>query len=269
MNNGIGRSAVITRPLAQAQPLAQRLTALGLPSVIFPLLEILPLADTGALQAALQDIAEFALVMFVSPNAIDAALPFIPAWPVQVAIAVVGEGSRLRLAHHGLTQDNARIFCPAPGERMDSESLMRCLDIPALQGRKVLVVRGETGRNFLSDMLRQAGVHVRQLPAYRRQAPAMTPDRQRMLQQLAHGQHDWLITSSEALRVLRQQAQTLPDPSSLTRLLAQRLLVSHPRIGEVAAELDFRQVELTESGDDALIAVLQERCRHPASGPPQ
>ncbi len=253
------RSAVITRPLAQALPFAQRLESLGLPAVIFPLLEIAPLGDTHALQATLQSIADFSLVMFVSPNAIDAALPFVPEWPAHVAIAVVGEGSRLRLAYHGLTPENTRIFCPAPGERMDSESLMRRLDIPALQGKGVLIVRGETGRNFLTDMLRQAGVRVHQLPAYCRQAPAMTANRQHALQQLAQGNYDWIITSSEALRILKQQVQTLPDATGLANLLRQRLLVSHPRIGEVAAELGFLQVELTDSGDDALIAALQLR----------
>lgn len=253
------RSAVITRPLAQALPFAQRLQSLGLPAVIFPLLEIAPLDDTRALQATLQSITDFSLVMFVSPNAIDAALPFVADWPAQVAVAVVGEGSRLRLAHHGLTQANTRIFCPAPGERMDSESLMRHLDIDALQGKKVLIVRGETGRNFLTDMLRDAKVSVQQLPAYRRRAPVMTAARQSTLQQLTQGCYDWIITSSEALRILKQQVQTLSDDGALSRLLQQRLLVSHPRIGDVAAELGFQQVQLTDSGDDAMVAALQLR----------
>ncbi len=257
MRDAKDHSAIITRPLAQALPLAQRLESLGLPAVIFPLLEITPLGDTCTLQATLQNITDFALVMFVSPNAIDAALPFVHGWPKNVSIAVVGEGSRLRLAHHGLTHANTRIFCPAPGERMDSESLMRNLDISSLQDKRVLIVRGETGRNFLTDMLRHAGVNVHQLPAYRRQSPAMTADRQHRLQQLAQGSHDWLITSSEALRILKQQAGALPDGSSLAHLLRQRLLVSHPRIGEVAEELGFQQIELTDSGDDALIAALQ------------
>ncbi len=65
---------VITRPRAQAGPLTQRVTELGRTAIVFPLLEIQPLPDPAPLRAALQDLSAYALVVFVSPNAIDAAL---------------------------------------------------------------------------------------------------------------------------------------------------------------------------------------------------
>eukprot|EP01034_Spumella_vulgaris_P046327 gene46327-57774_t len=81
-------TVIITRPLAQAQPLAARVAALGRPVEVLPLLEIAPLADSSQLQATLAQLASYALVAFVSPNAIDAAFAHIPAWPAGVTAAV-------------------------------------------------------------------------------------------------------------------------------------------------------------------------------------
>ena len=64
---------VITRPALQAAPLAERVSALGHEAVVFPLLDIQALPDQSALQAALADVSGYAIVAFVSPNAIAAA----------------------------------------------------------------------------------------------------------------------------------------------------------------------------------------------------
>ena len=93
---------VITRPLAQARPLAARVAALGREVELLPLLEIAPLPDQAGLRAALERLCApepaYAMVAFVSPNAIDAAFAHIKQWPAGVTAAVVGEGSRLALA---------------------------------------------------------------------------------------------------------------------------------------------------------------------------
>jgi uroporphyrinogen-III synthase len=95
-------AVVITRPRAQAQPLAARVEALGRKAELLPLLEIAPLPDPAPLLAALARLHQYALVAFVSPNAIDAAFAHIPQWPAGVTLAVLGEGSRAALAAHGI-----------------------------------------------------------------------------------------------------------------------------------------------------------------------
>ena len=78
---------VITRPLAQADALAQRVTELGRKAVIFPLLEILPLDDQETLRQALRELDQYALIAFVSPNAIDAAFQARPDWPWHIPVS--------------------------------------------------------------------------------------------------------------------------------------------------------------------------------------
>ena len=72
-------SVVITRPRAQAEGLARAVAAIGRTPVVLPLLEIAPLPDTSALRAALAALEGYALVAFVSPNAVDAAFAVLAA----------------------------------------------------------------------------------------------------------------------------------------------------------------------------------------------
>lgn len=257
MTKHANNRVVVTRPMAQAMPLARRVTALGRDAVVFPLLEILPLQDQAPLQAALRDLSRYAMVAFVSPNAIDAAFGILRAWPPGVAVAVVGEGSRAALAQHGLTAANACIFSPRDPKRTDSQTLLQALDLKALFGKEVLIVRAETGRELLADALRAAGVQVTQVAAYRRAAPVLDEAGRTQLNRLLDDSNDWIMTSSEALRNLVEMVEQLGDTSALTKLQQQRLIVPHVRIAETAEMLGLRNVTLTGSGDEQLLAALQ------------
>lgn len=251
------RPVIITRPLAQSVLLAQQVSALGRNPLVFPLLEISPLPDQGPLKAALADLPSYALVAFVGPNAIDAAFSHLSSWPPEVAIAIMGDGSRRALAQHGLTDQNATIFKPLNPERSDSETLLEALDRDALRGKKALIIRGDTGRELLADALRSAGVIVTQVAAYRRSAPILDEAAQQQLIRLVETQNDWIVTSSEALRNLQQMVFSVAGDEGVAKLQRQRLLVSHARIEENAQKLGFINVTRTGSGDEQLLAAIQ------------
>jgi len=251
------RPVVVTRPAQQASALAQQIAARGRRPVIFPLLEILPLQDSAPLQAVLGQLAGFALVVFVSPNAIDAAFRHIAGWPPQLPVGIVGEGSRAALARHGLTAQNATIFSPPDPAKTDSEGLLQALDLDALRGRQVLLVRGESGREFFADSLLAAGVKVQAVAAYRRQAPLLDAALKARLQPLLDSENDWILTSSEALRHLVGLAQALEGSAGVAKIQQQKLLVPHARIAETAHVLGFTDVTLTGSGDERLLDALQ------------
>jgi uroporphyrinogen-III synthase len=259
-------AVVITRPLAQARPLAARVAALGRPVEVLPLLDIAPLADPAPLLAALARLHHYALVAFVSPNAIDAAFAHLQQWPAGVTLAVLGEGSRAALAAHGITPQAVDIVSPADAEHSDSEHLLQTLDLAALNGKPVLIIRGESGRELMADGLRAAGALVDVVPAYRRSVPGLTPQLAATLKRLLAQQNDWIITSSEALRglcgllaQLDAQQPDLPQQHSVVAMQQQHLIVPHARIAETANNLGFSRVTLTGSGDERLLAALQSR----------
>lgn len=259
MTNSNARPVVITRPAAQATPLARRIAVTGREAVVFPLLEILPLPDKTKLQATLRQLDTYAMVAFVSPNAIDAAFAMLDSWPKQVAVAVVGEGSKAALAQHGLTPENATIFSPVDPKRTDSQTLLEVLDIEALRGKRVLIIRGETGRELLADALREKGVEVEQVAAYRRVAPVLDQNGRARLLQLLDCAAEWVITSSEALRNLLQMVRDVAGEAGLVKIQRQNLIVPHARIAETAHLLGFMNVAQTGSGDEQLLAALQFR----------
>jgi uroporphyrinogen-III synthase len=258
---------VITRPRQQAEPLARAVAALGRTPVLLPLLEISPLppADgpggelSGELRRVLAGLDAYALVAFVSPNAIDAAFTHIARWPDGVDVAVVGEGSRAALAKYGVVGGSVRIHCPQDPARSDSEHLLQALDLARLAGRRVLVVRGDGGRELIPDALRSAGAIVETVAAYRRAVPALSPELATRLRGLLAVPNDWIITSSEALRGLVSLVDQMGELQQQLsqQLRQQRLIVPHARILETARELGFTRLTLTGSGDERLLAALQ------------
>ncbi|GGC58414.1 uroporphyrinogen-III synthase [Undibacterium terreum] len=255
------KAVVITRPASQAAPLAQKIAAMGRIAEEFPLLEIHPLADSSALDAVLVTLDQYALVAFVSPNAIDAVFSRIKSWPAGTSIGVMGAGSRAALAVHGLTDTNARIYSPVDAERTDSETLLEVLDLPTLQAGKVLIIRGESGRELLADALREQGIPVSQVAAYRRVAPKFTAARQQRLLSMLSTENDWIVTSSEALRTLLAWAKKLAEEQrgddAVAKMQQQHLIVPHIRIAETAQSLGFQSITLTASGDENLLVALQ------------
>ncbi|MCY0912819.1 uroporphyrinogen-III synthase [Massilia antarctica] len=250
---------IITRPLAQAGALADQVRALGREAVLLPLLEIAALDDQGPLKAALAGMHDCAMVAFVSPNAIDAAFAHIRVWPAWVSLAVLGEGSRAALERHGINDHTATIVSPRDPARSDSENLLETLDLAALAGQKVLIVRGESGRELMADGLRAAGVLVTTVAAYRRKVPALTPALAQQLRALMEGDNDWIITSSEGLRGLVALVQEMGDPALVEKMQQQHLIVPHARIAETASSLGLGRLTLCGSGDERLLAALQSR----------
>ncbi|MGI4984795.1 MAG: uroporphyrinogen-III synthase [Janthinobacterium lividum] len=127
-------SVVLTRPAGQSAPLAAALARLApsrIETVAFPLIEIRASAAPHALDEALHALARFALVFFVSPNAIDQAFARGAALGIDVAaalrrnrdagrtqdqgvlIAAVGPGSVQALAAHGVRPGTHRLLAPA------------------------------------------------------------------------------------------------------------------------------------------------------------
>ncbi|MBL8406120.1 MAG: uroporphyrinogen-III synthase, partial [Dechloromonas sp.] len=154
-----GRTIVVTRPQAQAAPLAEAIAAAGGSPLIFPLLEIAPASDPQPLADAVNRLADYALAVFISPNAVDHALPAIlerGSWPTTLLPAAVGQGTVRALAAHGVTG------CIAPTERFDSEALLElaALADERVAGRRVAIFRGDGGRELLADTLRERGATV-------------------------------------------------------------------------------------------------------------
>lgn len=243
-----GRGILITRPAHQAGPLAALINAAGGRPVIFPALEILDPADPQPLLDAIERLESYDLAIFISPNAVTRVMERMAgrrAWPAGLRVAAIGKGGVRELERHGIRQ------VIAPQRSFDSERLLEMPQLQAVKGQRVLILRGDGGRELLGDTLAARGAEVNYVACYRRARPKTDPAP--LLQAWARdGIHAVTATSSEGLRNLFAM---LGKPGEAL-LQHTPLLVPHPRIAAVARELGCREVIETAPGDDGLIAAL-------------
>ena len=151
-----GRSLVVMRPREQAESLCARIEAAGGHALRFPVIAVGPALDPAPLQAIVGRLDEFDLAFFVSPNAVDHAMRAIlpqRAWPARLRVATVGKGSQRVMHGWGF----AEVIAPQDG--FDSEAVIALPEFAAeaVRGRKVLIFRGDGGRELLADTLRERG----------------------------------------------------------------------------------------------------------------
>ena len=245
-----GKTIVVTRPQAQAAPLAEAIVAVGGNPLLFPLLEIFPAADPAPLQALAGRLADYDFAVFVSPNAVEHALPVLlatAAWPETLRPVGVGPGTASALAAHGVAG------CLLPQGRYDSEALLELPEFSAdrIAGRRVLILRGDGGRELLADTLRARGARVDCVACYRRSGPP--GDVALLLDAWRAGRlQAFAVSSSEALRHLL----ALLDDEGRGHLAATPLFVPHARIAAGARALGLDKIILTGPADAGLLAGL-------------
>jgi len=206
------RGVVLTRPEGRNEALAHRLQAWACPTLVLPALEIVPLPDpTDVLPLP----GDYDLVVFVSGAAARAyagqlrRLANLQQWPLHVPVACVGAATAAAM-RGDFWPAALRILHPdASAAAYDSEALWQVLNRSGLSLRRVLLVRGTAGREWLAQRLIQARVAVDRHAVYRRQA-ADWPDSARhvLSQWRADGLTPiWLLTSGEGLDAVWRQIQ--------------------------------------------------------------
>ncbi len=244
---------IVTRPRAQAAAWVRELQALGQQVSALPLIDIAPLDDPAPLHRTWLRLDVYALVVFVSANAVQhffGAAPAGAGWPAGVLAGSTGPGTSAALRAAGVLA--AALVEPAADvPAFDSEALWAQVSGQDWAGRRVLVVRGEDGRDWLADTLRARGAVVDFVAAYRRLPPLCSAAEAALLQSALEvpAAHLWLFSSSEAVANLRALAPTADWSHSAA-------LVSHPRIAQAARAAGFGRVDLTAPVPAAVVALL-------------
>lgn len=236
-----GLNIVVTRPREQAVGLTQSITKLGGNVTLFPLLEIAPAADASELNALKQHLSTYDLLIFISPNAVKYGMNTLGDVPSNVRVATVGQSSAQALRDLGI----AHVI--APTERFDSEALLALPALQSVAGWKVAILRGNGGRELLGDTLKVRGARVDYVTCYERSKPELDADS--LLKVEAHALN---VTSSEALGNL-WQSLTEAHKAQFADL---PLFIPHARIAELAHQQGWKNIILTEAGDDGLLAAL-------------
>jgi uroporphyrinogen-III synthase len=215
---------LLTRPAEESALLAASLSDVGIFSSSLPLLEIEALPVTPEQQAVWADLGRYCAVIVVSKPAARLGVQRLERhWP-RLPWFSVGAATAQVLADHGLD-----VHYPPSGD--DSEAL---LALPALReaiartDARVLILRGEGGRELLAERLREQGASVDYLELYRRFLPAYDPGV--LMQRIQLERLNGLVVSS-GQGFLHLQALAGSDWPQVARL---PLFVPSPRVYEMA-----------------------------------
>lgn len=254
-----GWRLLLTRPAEECEALAATLAEQQVFSSSLPLLAIQPLAESPEQRGIILDLDRYCAVVVVSKPAARLGLDLLdrywPQPPMGQRWFSVGAATGALLEGYGLPS-----AWPENGD--DSEALFALSafsDALAVQDPRVLIMRGEGGREFLAERLRGQGVAVDYLELYRRALPDYPSGSlaRRVEDERLNG---LVVSSGQGLENLQRLAgDAWPELARLT------LFVPSPRVAEQAALAGAKNVvDCRGASAAALLAALRQ---YPAPAP--
>lgn len=242
-----GLTVLITRPRDQSVQLARLITEYGGKSVIFPTIEILPIEPSCGWDSVFKKINVADIVVFTSANAVQEILSKKMGSNSQCKFAAIGMATQSAMLKYGIRCD----WLPMKDYR--SEGLLELPVFRTLENKKIIIMAGEGGRDYLRDVLEERGAEVEKIAVYRR----ICPSGDRNILNIFFTEHGYKVivsTSVESLNNLISLSEGFAD------LQRTPLLVISNRIALAAKEKGFETIIVAENvSDEAILKTLSFR----------
>jgi uroporphyrinogen-III synthase len=244
-------TVMVTRPKPQGEILCEKIREAGGNAIYFPTIEIKPPKDIMVFTQQIKKLDQYDWIVFISPQAVYQSVQTIqkcwPQFPSKVKVAALGGGTADALRHAHLPVD------ASPTDDWRSEGLLDDADFKKLAGKKVALISGGRGREFLAETLTVRGAKLTNIIAYQRCLPQVDVSEPVHLLQ-AHKVDIILCTSGEILynlKVLLEEAwedlQHVP------------VVVVSERMQMLAYQLEFETIILAKNAShQAMLAVLRD-----------
>ena len=244
-----GLTILVTRPSQQGVSLCDLIQNQGGTAIDFPAIEIRDIEPDEQLQSSLVQLEEFDIAIFISANAVTYALDKLPAsteWPQKVAIATIGRATA------GVLEAEGYSVSIKPEARFTSEGLLATAAMQDVQGKRIIIFRGEGGRQALADTLQSRGaetiyanVYQRVLPEY--EAGAFAACWQQNVDVM-------VTTSSEGIKNLAGLAQT----DNISQVFQVPLVAMSERSAKFARKTGFNSdiIVVEEISDQGIVDAL-------------
>lgn len=237
-------AVLITRPAQSSNNLQIALEKTGIDYCWFPALQF-----EQKTSQALHEQYDAAVV--VSPFAAEQALQQSPTFIQRIPnLYAVGAATAAVLTAAGATT------VKFPEDAVNAEGLIALPDLQNIQGKKILLVKGEGGNPVISTTLRKRSAEVTEAILYCR-AKNQNPQQVQQLKNWLEKQqlHCSVITSAEALKALL----AVLNEAEVNRLLRLPLIVSSERIADIADSFGFKAVRIANSAlAPCLVSAIKE-----------
>lgn len=235
---------LLTRPAGRNQPMQDALTAQKIAYTVEPLMEIEPLTVDESVQ---RKISQADIVIFISVNAVNCItatnnIKLADSASI-IAIGCATQTALFELGINSITSEQSQ---------QHSEGILSLDILQRVKGKKVVIVRGEGGREKLADELMLRGAHVDYCHAYRRIKPANLSGGLGEHWQQA-GVNIILISSGEILENLLQVVKQ----ADLPWLESCKLIVPSARVAMLAREAGLTNiVNAASASKNAMLAAI-------------
>jgi len=232
-----GQIILNTRPAQQQAELSAMLEQAGARVLSFPVIDIQPVEA----KAQAPDLSRYDILLFVSRNAVDGACQLYDSAQLAAVeqLGVIGSATRSALIQQ-LGDPGAKLISSEP---YNSEALLTAAALQQVTAKRILILRGQEGRNLLGDELAARGAQVEYREVYRRALPAVDAD---AFNRLVAPTFPTLVilTSNEGMHNLFQ----LVDAPAAARLRKIPWLLISERMRESALKLGHNAPIIIASG---------------------
>ncbi|NTU91396.1 MAG: uroporphyrinogen-III synthase [Chlorobiaceae bacterium] len=202
------KTVLVTRPKHQAEPFVRALAEYGLDSVVFPTIEIRPVAGW-----VVPDLTRFAGIFFTSANSVQFFLErLLEQSPDELKnlqkarVWAVGKTTGGDLEKHGVTIE------PLP-KSADAVSLMSGIDASEIEGKTFLFLRGSLSLGTIPQVINERGGTCVELTVYENIKPSQE-ETEKVRQLLHEGKLDCLSFTSPSTAINFFEAmgsRTIPE----------------------------------------------------------
>ncbi|GLT19013.1 uroporphyrinogen-III synthase [Vibrio zhanjiangensis] len=239
-------AVLVTRPNEQGQALCQLLDAAGIPALHLPLLTMLPGKDFASIK---QNLANIDIVIAVSQHAVSYTQQALNGeWPSNTIYIAVGQ----KTAHTLGKFSQQYVHYP---DVADSEHLLKINQLKHVVGKKIVILRGNGGRELIHSTLLERGAQVSYLEAYKRENLTFDPDIEVLRWKNNHVTSVVITSLGQLNHFVSQLTQTKKE-----WVFKRQLFVPSQRIASHAQRLGFLDVINTGSASNKdLLAALKPR----------
>tara|TARA_B100000795_G_scaffold108551_1_gene80149 strand:- start:41 stop:808 length:768 start_codon:yes stop_codon:yes gene_type:complete len=240
---------ISTRPYEKNMVLLKELKGTNISLLNYPLTKIEPLKDYAKFDSLLNNLKNYQHIIFISTNAVhffvERFKSLVIKLPDHIIFSSIGPTTQKALEN----EFNINVYCPE--KTYDSKHLIKNKIFNNIQNKKVLIIRGEGGREVLKDMLEKKGSEVHYGECYIRN---YVPINLNKLQNEAKSYNSifLIISSYESAKYFLTQN----NAHNWDWLQSVNIIVNHSRIKDALSLISKNIVVTNNLSKDSLLHLI-------------
>lgn len=262
----------ITKTIQQSNFLQEQLKLNNFDCLLSPLISIEKLNTLHKDFLVLQNINlnDYFAIVFISPNAVNFGFPYLINKSnnnlENINLIAIGNSTAKAIQKHNLTcMINDKNAAKNSAESVLALNIFSDSNQQKYTNKKILWLRGTTGKNDIINILKQRNFNVDVISCYQKNYTSFTDNlpllnllsQQKISALTIHSSDSLIILQKYILKYINENNFNNKNNEILNNILKIPLFVIHKNIAEKANEFSWKNVILCDTNDDDLIQNLK------------